>query len=233
MNIHSRRITQLTLLLTLFLSCLKAQQRDFQVWPSVGLNIEIVNNLELEIEEEVRFRENATLLDKQVNDLSLNYRFNRYFKAGINYRLEAQWKNVDDYKWRNGFSGDLSLRLQPARFSLAYRLRLQSAKVECSRNETAFSGNYRHRHKIEAEYDIQGVPLVPFASGELFIEQKTGAGAEASAIRIWIGLEYRYRKSHRFYLRYGIDHEYNQADPLTAYILAFGYSLHLKPAKTN
>ncbi|MBN2814271.1 MAG: DUF2490 domain-containing protein [Bacteroidales bacterium] len=231
MNTHSRRITQLTLLLTLFLPCLKAQQRDFQVWPSVGLNLEIVKNLELEIEEEVRFRENATLIDRQVNDLSLNYRFNRYFKAGLNYRLEAQWVNADDYNWRNGFSGDLSLRMQPARFTLAYRLRLQSLKVERFRNETAFSGGYRHRHKIEAEYDIQGVPLVPFASGELFIEQKTGAGAETSALRLWIGLEYRYRKLHRFNIRYGIDREYNQTDPLTAYLLAFGYSLHLKRAK--
>lgn len=227
------RPIQLVLLLTLFIPCLKAQERDFQVWPSVRLNVEIIDNLELEIEEEIRFRENATLVDRQVNDVSLSYRFNRYIKAGLNYRLEAQWENADDYNWRNGFSGDLAFRLQPARFTLAYRFRVQSLKVERYRCETSFSDGFRHRHKIEAEYDIKGFPLVPFASGELFIEQLAGTGAESSAVRCWIGIEYSYRKSHRFNLRYGIDREFNRANPLTAYILSVGYTLNLKTQKAK
>jgi hypothetical protein len=181
-----------------------------------------MQNMKFQIEEEVRFRENSTLLSREINDLGFSYRFNKYFRAGIFYRIEADYKNADDYAWRNGLYSDMAFRFGFNRFTAGYRLRLQSAKVERDQNDYLLS-SFRHRHKISLEYDIKGIPLVPFIDSELFVDSKDGI----NGLRSWIGLEYQIKKIHSVALKYGIDREINTNDPVTAYIIALGYSLDL------
>ncbi|HLO58323.1 MAG TPA: DUF2490 domain-containing protein [Bacteroidales bacterium] len=200
----------------------KAQQRDFQVWPSASVSIEFLRNTKFQVEEEVRFRENSSLLSREINDFGFSYRFSKYFRAGIFYRIEADYENADDYSWRNGLYSDMAFRFGFNRFTAGYRLRLQSAKVEKNENDYLFSG-FRHRHKISLEYDIKGIPLVPFIDSELFVDSKDGI----KGMRSWVGLEYQIKKVHSVALKYGIDREINSNDPVTAYILALGYSLDL------
>src|SRR5512145_446014 len=107
----------------------KCQQNDFQFWPSFQVNLEVINKLKLHVEEELRLRENSTQFSRQINDIGLSYRFNKYLKAALFYRIEAEWENVDEYDWRNGLYGDVSLRYEPRRFTIGYRLRIQSSKA--------------------------------------------------------------------------------------------------------
>ena len=207
---------------------LSGQQRDFQFWPSVQVNLEVVNNLKIHVEEELRLRENVSQISRQVNDIGISYRVNSHLKAGIFYRLEADWKNADTYTWRNGLYSDIALKYNVNRISLGYRLRLQSSKVERNDEDAVLFDGFRHRHKISAEYDIKGLPLIPFIESELFVDYSTGKKSEISGIRSWIGLDYTVNKIHTFTLKYGIDQEMNISDPMRAYIVALGYSLDLK-----
>ena len=217
-----RTIRAIILILFLFSVGLSAQQKDFQFWPSLAVNLEVAPNLKLQVEEEVRFHENVSQLGRQINDLGASYRFNKFLKAGIFYRLEADWKNADDYSWRNGVYGDVALRHKLNRITAGYRLRLQSAKVDRNTEEYLFD-SFRHRHKVSIEYDVKGIPLIPFVEAELFIDSRKGT----EAIRSWIGLDYKVRKIHTLSLKYGIDKEVHVNDPLTAYIIALGYTLDL------
>jgi hypothetical protein len=199
----------------------KAQQNDFQVWPSVKINAEIVENLKLHIEEEVRFRENSTLFSRQINDFGASYRFSKFIRAGVFYRLEADWKNADDYSWRKGLYTDVAVRYDVSRFTLGYRLRVQSAKVESNQEESMFDG-FRHRHKVSVSYDVKGIPMAPFFESELFVD--SGTRSSLSGMRTWIGADYNLKKSHTLTLKYGFDRELNTNDPLTAWIISLGYS---------
>jgi hypothetical protein len=230
--------TNLRICFTFLVSCflissgkVHGQQKDFQFWPSVKVNVEVVRNLKLHLEEEIRFRENSTLISREINDIGASYRLNNYMKVGIFYRLEADWKNADEYAWRNGIYSDLSLRYEINRFTIGYRIRVQSSRVEINSNEANLFNAIRHRHKLGVAYNIKGIPLSPFAEFELFAN--TGKNNQAlSDYRTWIGLDFRVKKFHTFSLQYGIDKELYAVNPLTAYILAFGYSLDLSLVKS-
>jgi hypothetical protein len=205
----------------------RAQQNDFQLWPSAQLNLEVINNLKIHIEEEIRLRENSSLLSRQINDIGMSYRLNKFLKAGVFYRLEADWKNADEYVWRNGVYGEIALRYRINRLTLGYRLRVQSSKVEMNSREEALFDGFRHRHKLSAEYDIKGIPLVPFLESELFVNYSSNDPSEIKGLRTWIGLDYTIMKIHTLSVKYGIDCELNTKDPLRAYIIALGYALDL------
>jgi hypothetical protein len=206
----------------------QGQQNDFQFWPSVQVNLEVIENFRFHMEEELRFQENALQIGRQINDMGISYRLNKHMKTALFYRFEADWKNADEYDWRKGFYGDFTFKIEPRRLSLGYRLRLQSSRTEINEEQPITSGGFRHRHKISAAYNIKGLPLSPFAESELFIDYIAGKGSGLSGIRSWLGLDYAIGKQHGITLKYGIDQEFNVADPLRAYILAVDYSLNLK-----
>ena len=204
------------------------QQNDFQFWPSVQLNLEVIKDLKLHVEEELRLHENISQFSRQISDIGMSYRLNKHVKAAVFYRIEADWKNADEYAWRNGIYGDVTFKYEPKRFSLGYRLRIQSSKVEMNEKQVYMLNGFRHRHKISAEYNIKGIPLSPFIEGELLIGNSSGKGSEILGYRSRIGVNYSLGKAHNIYIKYGIDQELNTPDPLRAYIIALGYSLNLR-----
>lgn len=205
-----------------------SQQQDFRIWQTASVSVEFTKDLRFIVEEELRFRENASMMERQINDLGISYRINKYLRTSFFFRLEADWKNADVYVWRQGFYGDVALRIEPDRFTLAYRARIQSAKTEIYKEEAFSAGGFKHRHKISAEYNIKGIPLAPFAEGELFISCYTGKYSEVTGVRAWVGMNYTPGKRHNLYVKYGIDSELNTSDPLHAYVVGIGYEFNIK-----
>jgi hypothetical protein len=218
------------ILYLLFLSTpLLAQQKDFQCWPSAELSVEVIRDLKVQLEEEIRFHENCSQIRKQVNDLDISYRINKYLKADAGYRFEAMWKDPDHHVWRHGFSADVTLRTKADRFTFDYRIRLQSPKVDLTeKQKELFARGLINRHKLSVAYDVKNLPLEPFMEGEIFLPIFTGDFPGMAGYRTWIGMSYKVAKKHEFTLRYGLDKELNVRDPLTAYILALGYQYEIK-----
>jgi hypothetical protein len=205
----------------------QAQQKDFQFWPSVNVDLELTKNLKAMLEEEVRLKENSTQIGRQINDLGVGYKFNKYFRAALFYRIEANWKTPDDYRWKQGLYADMALKQTAGRFILGYRLRLQSSRIEFNSNEDNLLSSFVNRHKFTVAYNIQNKPLTPFIEEELFLNSVSHQ-MEMINNRTWLGITYSPGKIHEFSLKYGIDHERLVPDPLTSFIIAFNYTLNLK-----
>jgi hypothetical protein len=203
-----------------------SQQNDFQLWSAAVLNLEVLDNLKVHVEEELRLKENCSQFSRQINDIGISYRFNKHFKAGVFYRIEADWKNADEYVWRNGIYSDFAFRADVKRWTVGYRVRVQSRKVEMNDAEGVLFDGFRHRHKFSAEYDVSGIPLVPFIESELFFDYSSER-AELRGLRSWIGMDYSFKRKHRFTLKYGVDQEIHTSDPVRAYIVALGYTLDI------
>lgn len=208
-------------------SFVKAQHKDFQVWPSVQLGLQVTKKLNVNIEEEIRFKENCSQLDRQFNDLGVGYRFNKYLKASAYYRILTTWDDPDHNDWKQGFHGDLSLRYETGRFLFGYRTRFQSKRVALHENNERFFSELVNRHKVSVEYNIKNLPVTPFAEGELFFLLKNGDN-DLTNYRGWIGLTYEPGNRHKFSLKYGFDRELYVEDPLTVYILAINYAFNFK-----
>lgn len=228
MNRYTRFFLFFLLLTVNFLQQTAGQQKDFQFWPSFALNVEVIKNLKIQVEEELRLRENATQMSRQINEIGVGYRINTYLKTSLMYRIEADWKNADTYIWRNGFYADMALRYEPGRFALGYRLRLHSSKISLNEKQQQWFDGFLNRHKFTVAYDIKGSPLHPFAECELFAVLGGSQRSSLLAYRAWGGITYSLNKKHDFELKYGIDQELNVPDPLRSYIIALGYTLNLK-----
>lgn len=179
------------------------------------------------LEEEVRLKENCTQMERQINDLGIGYKFNKFFRAALYYRIEANWKTYDDYRWKQGLYADAALKQTAGRFMFGYRLRMQSSRIELNSNEDKLFSNFVNRHKFTVAYNIQNKPLTPFIEDELFLNSVSHQ-MEMVNNRTWIGITYSPGKIHEFSLKYGIDHERLVPDPLTSFIIAFNYTLNLK-----
>lgn len=217
----------LFILLLICIPAVKAQQKDFQIWPSANIDLDIKKNLKVMLEEEVRLKENCTQMEKQINDVGIGYKFNKYFRAALFYRIEANWKNYDDFSWKQGFYADLALKHTEGQFMLGYRLRLQSSRIEFNSNEDNLLSKIVNRHKFTLAYNIKNKPITPFIEEEVFLNS-IGHQLEMINNRTWFGITFTPGKKHEFTLKYGIDHERLVPDPLTSFILAVNYKLNLK-----
>jgi hypothetical protein len=226
----TKKIPVSLFLFTFLIFCmpsLQAQQKDFQFWPSAGIDLGLNKNLKVMLEEEVRLKENCTQMERQVNDLGIGYKFNKYFRADLFYRIEANWKTYDDYRWKQGFYADFALKQTTGRFVLGYRLRLQSSRIEFNNNDDNLFSSFINRHKFTIAYNIQNIPITPFFEEEFFLNSASHQ-LEMIKNRTWLGITYSPGKMHEFSLKYGIDHDRLVADPLTSFIIAFNYTLNLK-----
>ncbi len=216
-----------SLLILLISPFTNAQQNDFQCWPSVQVGLGVSKNVRVHVEEEIRFRENCTQLARQVNDLGISFKLNKYFRSALYYRVEADWNNPDNYRWKQGFYADLLFRYSPGRFLLGYRTRFQSARIEFNEKQAQLLGRMVNRHKFKLAYNFRNIPITPFAEGELFFQFDHNQ-YNMSNLRTWIGLDYTPGKMHEFSIKYGFDREYMTTDPLTSYIIGFNYTINLK-----
>jgi hypothetical protein len=219
--------TILSFLLLIPLPFLHAQQKDFQFWPSAQVSVLVIDNLKFHFEEELRLIENATQAGRQINDLGFTYRFGKYLKTSLNYRFESKQINPGNYHWRQGFYADIALKYDIDRFTLGYRARFQSAKLELNREENYPFEGFKSRHKISFAYDIKGLPLAPFIEDEFFLSRLFGKDNELIAFRTWLGIMWLPGKIHEITLKYGIDKELHVADPITSYIMALQYTVNL------
>ena len=217
----------LFILILVCIPALQAQQKDFQFWPSANVDLELSKKLKLMLEEEVRVKENCTQMERQINDLGVGYKINNFFRVALFYRIEANWKTYDDYRWKQGFYADMALKQTTGRFILRYRLRLQSSRIEFNSNEDNLLSNFVNRHKFIVAYNIQNRPLTPFIEEEVFLNSVSHQ-LELINNRTWIGISYSPGKIHEFSLKYGIDRERLVPDPLTSFIIAINYKLNLK-----
>lgn len=204
-----------------------AQQSDFQFWPQVQIGCSLSDRFKLSLEEQVRFRENVSQVKKELTDVGITFKINKALRIGVSYRLELAYKNRDESAWRNGLFGDILFRQKLDRFQFDYRCRFQSAKIESLSEVSSLNQWMINRHKASFQYDIKGIPLIPFIEAEIFVPFSKEDPLMIDEYRLWAGLAYGLNKRNEISLKFGIQQEVNVADPLRAYILGLGYSLDL------
>ena len=69
--------------------------QDFETWSSVGLQYKPVDRLNIELEEQVRLKNNSQTLDEYFTQLSLSYELSNHFELSGAYRWITMSKKED------------------------------------------------------------------------------------------------------------------------------------------
>ena len=175
-------------LLVLMLAGLSVQAQrtwfEFEVSKSLG------EKLEIALAPEIRFKEKFEL-HEYFFEPKIEYKFNKYFALGANYRFGNNPDKDGNAQWFGRYALEAKTGYEIKNLEAQFRLRYT--------NYDDFGGddgdrtNYL-RFKFQLEYDIKKLDLKPYVAYELY--RNLGEG-EFTKARWETGLDYKINKHHR------------------------------------
>lgn len=170
----------------------------------VSLTGKVYRNFSFLIEEDVRPQNDFRQAEWFLTTGEINYRINRFFKAGAGYMLISHYKAADELRNRYYFFVSGSYPMGP--FSLAFRERFQSTyKIE-----SLHPTNYL-RTMLTLSYQAGKSGLTPFAYAELFNDTGYQGKMKTDRIRLSAGSDYQLSPHNalQLYYRYHIFNAYD------------------------
>jgi hypothetical protein len=164
-------------------------------------------------------------------NVGLSYKFTKWFRWGVSYRMINKHKETGDWGLRHRLQSDFNFRVRPGRFVLGYRARLQGEiRGAGYASETAKVPEVYLRNLFKVGFKATK-DWTPYAGTELRFQLKNPRvpyynGFDRS--RFFVGTDYAISKvqSVGFYLLY--QREWNVSDPQTLYIIGVEYALSFK-----
>jgi len=87
--------TFLLFLLICIVSVTFSQEKDFGIWASISAEKELIKNLDLNFDVNLRTYHNVSEIEEAFFDIGLNYKFNKYLSAALSYRY-TQFREDDE-----------------------------------------------------------------------------------------------------------------------------------------
>jgi len=214
------RITTLTgvfLLLQFLGTLLHAQQPKTYERFEFELQIDLLADLDLEINPEIRFS-NLLEFSELILQGGLNYKPFKFLKLSGYYRFIGDYTN-DEPEYLHRFAFDAEPKYEINRLEL--ELRLRYTNYTDFAGETGENRSY-YRYRLQAKYDIKKFKFNPHISWELF--QKSNEKSFYKG-RYEIGVEYGFKKKNELEIFYFLQDYYNK-DKLH-HIIGVKYQLKL------
>lgn len=167
-------------------SVAQAQRTWFDFEISKSLN----KKLEIALAPEIRFKENFEL-HEYFFEPKIEYKFNKYFALGANYRFGNNPDKDGNAQWFGRYSLDAKTGYDWKKLEAQFRLRYANSD-DFSDDEDERT-NYL-RFKFQLEYDFKKLDLKPYVAYELYRNLTEGDFTKA---RWESGLEYKINKHHR------------------------------------
>ena len=222
-----RRFTLIFLFLTALLPVV-AQERetDAGLVLSYEAQKELIRNMSLSLEEEVRLVTNSIGFDRNVTTAGLDYAFwNKRVKVGTAYAFIYLYNSNYWFEPRHRYYFNLAYRETVGRFTLSWRGRVQGTYRHENRGSYKINPKYIMKNKFEVEYSIWGKPWKPFVSCDLSTELNDPTGNDLARVRTEAGTTYRLNRTDylTFFLRW--DEYLADSDPR---VLSAGVGYRMK-----
>ncbi len=193
---------------------------DLEQWTSIGLSKKINKHWKISLDQEFRFINNMSQFNIYFSDLGVDYKINKYFSLGANYRFYQNKTSEGIFKTQQRLSADVKYKHKLDRFTLAYRLRFQNKDEDFF---TSSESLYNLRNKFSVDYNIKNFKIDPYVDVELFRQIDDFNTNELSKLRWTLGLEYSLKDFGDMQVFYRMDNDLNQTYNKDTYILGVGY----------
>lgn len=166
----------------------RGQENEYYLWTGVKLSKEIIPDLKLVINPELRtmfnFEEKELLMET-----GLGFDPFKFLGLDLLYRLSREYSS-DKTITQHRFAFDIQPKAEIDRFSVGLRIRY--ANYSESEPEAGNIEKYL-RYRLETGYDIKESKLEPYCSLELFhnLPEK-----EIDKLRYLFGISYKFNKIH-------------------------------------
>lgn len=220
MSINTKHL--LTAILCLFTGSMAvAQQEDFQGMISLGFEKKISSSFSVSLLNEERWSQNLSELGYAFLDGGINYRLNRNWTVGGNYRFMLVRSLENEYKDKHTAYGDIAYSNGLKKFSFTLRARMQNAWSPLVIGETKQNSVLYNRDKLTIRYRVNYY-FIPFISGELFVPVNHPTHEKPDRYRAAAGFYYQFSDHLKTELYYQISHELNQSNKKTNYAIGLG-----------
>ncbi|MFT4599918.1 MAG: hypothetical protein ACI857_000085 [Arenicella sp.] len=205
-------------------------KKDVNFWTGVGLEMELIKDLSVGLETQVRFNDNASSFNQAYFELSADYKIIKGLNAGLIYRYAR--KHDDYYFNQNRFAFDLSYRYK-LDFGLSFKTR---ARYQHSFDRLGeVNGIYPsrkniYRHSFKIAYTNKEFKLIsPFVGAEIFhaIQPTNSNAGFLDTYRIKAGVNLDLPKRQSVKLFYTFEHE-NRAADNRSFIYGIQYNYEFK-----
>ncbi len=204
-------------------------RRDLASWSSIELGYKINNDWKLGLEGQYRLKGNLKVEDQYFAELSLKRKLTRNFDVvgGLRYaRFNDDQGNIQGYQSRLRWQTDVLYGTRVGDLKIGLRLRYQN-RGELGRIDND-PNVQRLRLKTALEYKIEGWPLDPEVSGELFSRFEKGEATKVDRYRVTLGTQYDVKKAGSFGAFWRIESSIGETIKDNIYILGLSYSYTFK-----
>jgi predicted porin len=220
----------------LFLFCvgkIYAQENikpDFNTWSSIAIDYKVNSKLSLELEEQVRLKENSQTIDSYFTQLSAEYELLKNLELGLGLRFEKNNDNqgkIQGYENRFRYNLDAAYSYKLSRFSLKHRLRYQN---RTDLDDTEALNKKKMRFKTRIGYNFPKWKLDPEVAVELFYPLNELEKSGFNKFRLTLGTDYKMGDLGKLKAYIRIERPGNRETD-SVNILGIGYSYTLKNKK--
>ena len=203
------------------------QRKDFQTWHEVELDQELKNGIEFSTELEQRFRNNMSRHDQSMVTFAGEYDFTSYLSAATGMRILVTTNRESRVHTRYRVHADATGSYSLFDVDLSLRLRFQYGFEDFFYFSDFTSNGLSNRIRLKAAHHIFGTKFGVYATVESWGAFISNDGRFYKKIRYSAGTTYALNFRSEFSLRYILEDEFNQVNPLQSYILVFGFAYHL------
>ncbi len=201
-----------------------SQEQDFEIWTGATVKSKFLKILEISVEEQFRFNNNATQISKYFTDLGLSYDITKNIEIGGFYRY-IRFRQLDgNYNYWHRFYTDLTIKKDIRRFQLTFRSRYQARYVDVVYRDLGYLQKNYSRNKLSIEYYHRKYPINFVIANEWYYQINRYEGSKFDKYRIEFGLDYVINQNNKVKASYTLQREINVANPLYTYILELGYA---------
>ncbi|PQJ75730.1 DUF2490 domain-containing protein [Polaribacter gangjinensis] len=185
-------------------------ETDFGSWNSIGVDYTIKKKLKLNLEYNMRFKENAKVLEERFTEIGAEYKIYKKFELGGSVRFIDEndtQGNRQGIRKHFRYQFDLSYKYKFNKLSINHRFRYQN------KNEVAVSElegdipNANIRFRTGVDYNFKKWPLDPEFDAEIFRRVSKDEKNQFTKYRLTFGTKYKWKNFGEF----GINYRYERS----------------------
>jgi hypothetical protein len=201
-----------------------SQHQDIQLWSSIGIRTDLTPKLRLSLEEEARYFDQLSRLDKLNTDLSLDYQLTPSISVGTLYRLIANRDANGYFDMKHRFDVSAEFQKKVSAWTFAVQATAQKTYPEFNHSRDWYVAEDYLRAEGEIAHELKNKKTEPYVNLELWYLMPQGQPSFIDQYRLTFGIKHKVNKISRWNFYYRIQQEIQVADPLLAHIIGIGYT---------